>query len=84
MTTRTPYSTRPPRADKGTYHPDSLRAKLMAFFEANPDEELTERQVGDKFGVSIHTVKEALLRLVRAGKIEKVKVIRLPSKGRAS
>lgn len=84
MTTRAPYSAREPRTDKGKWHPGSLRSRLMAFFEANPDEELTELQVAEKFAVSSHTVKEAVYGLMRANLLEKVKVVRLPSKGRAS
>lgn len=68
----------------GEIRKGTVQQRLLAFFETNPDEELTERQAEVKLACSAESIKEAVLRLVRAGKIEKVKVIRLPAKGRAS
>lgn len=82
MTTRAPYSARAPRSDIGK--PGSLRARLMAFFEANPDEELTPRQIEAKFEVSSHRVVDVVTELTQSKRLEKVSVVRLPSRGRAS
>lgn len=82
MTTRAPYSTRAPRVDTGK--PGSLRARLLAFFKANPDEELTPRQIGDKFGVSPQRVGDVVTDLTQAQLLERVNVVRLPSKGIAT
>lgn len=57
---------------------------LMEFFRANPDEELTFKQVAVKFGSNPSTVSNAVARLVGDGMIENVRVVRLPAKGRAS
>jgi len=64
------------------FRPDWLPARLMAFFRANPAEELTPRQIADKFDVSPRTVANVLSRLSQAGLLENVRVARLPSKGR--
>ena len=60
-----------------------LPARVLAFLEANPDEELTIEQVATKFSATHWTVRNALRRLMLSGKIEDVRVVRLPSKGRA-
>jgi predicted transcriptional regulator len=55
---------------------DSTRARMLAFFEANPDEELTVAQAAVKFSVTEAAVQLAAAELERAGRVERVKVIR--------
>lgn len=73
-------SDKPPRAD-------SLRALLLAFFEANPDEELTRNDIRIKFRRgggerSTGAMDHALMRLRREGILEAVHVYRLKQRGR--
>lgn len=58
-------------------------ARLMAYFKANPDEELTIADAAIKIGAGEHTLRSAVLRLSLAGSLECVRIIRLPEKGRA-
>jgi len=61
----------------------SLASKLLAFFEANPTEELTPQQIRDKFDVRSTNVIMTLRRLNRTeGPLENVRVVRLRSLGR--
>jgi len=62
-----------------THRPSSLAGRLMAFFDANPNEELTPAQIGEKFGAAPSTVAMAISRLGRH--IENVRVVRLPAIG---
>jgi Fic family protein len=66
------------------YKPGALPGKLVQFFEDNPDEELTLQIAVIKFNASPVAVQTAISRLVEAGVLESIKVIRLPAKGRAS
>lgn len=60
-----------------------LPERLVAFFHANPDEELTLSQVATKFGVSAGRVRNVLATLTKGGVVEDVRVVRLSAKGRA-
>ncbi len=57
-----------------------IATSLIAFFEANPDEELTIRQAATKFGVTEGAVRMALYRGTTG--LEFVNVMRRPEKGR--
>lgn len=48
--------------------PDSLHVRLMAFFEANPDEYLSYEDIMVKFSVSLSTAKNAVVHLKARGK----------------
>ncbi len=50
----------------------SLRARLLAFFDANPHEELTRADIAAKFSVSLHAVDSVLSQLRQAGELEPV------------
>lgn len=60
---------------------NGLPARLMAFFIANPDEELTKRQIADKFNVSQASVSNAL-KAIAGTELESIHVVRLKTKGR--
>lgn len=62
--------------------PDGLASRVLAYFERNPDEELTIEQAAVKFDAPVPTVRNALRYLRELGKIENVRVVRLPAKGR--
>ena len=64
------------------HRPNSLAGKLLAFFTANPTEELTPAQIREKFGVTAFSVSMAVRRLEESG-CENVRVIRLRSMGMA-
>jgi len=64
------------------HRPTSLAGKLLAFFTANPTEELTPAQIRDKFGVTAFSVSMAVRRLEQSG-CENVRVIRLRAVGMA-
>lgn len=64
----------------GMRSPDSVSSRLVEFFRANPAEELTIQDAAAKFSVSEAAVKMAARRLVEEGEIERVKVMRLPSR----
>lgn len=51
--------------------PGSLAAKVVAFFEANPDEELTREDMAAKFDVAATSVAAALRRALAARLIER-------------
>lgn len=72
------------RKDKGVRRAGSVASRLLAFFVANPDEELTEVMAQTKFSASDAMVKLAIRELSREGVLERVTVVRLPAKGRAS
>lgn len=61
---------------------DGLASRMLAFFEHNPEEELTIAQAAVKFDAPAATVRNALRYLRELGKIENVRVVRLPAKGR--
>lgn len=84
MTARAPDSIRPLRKDVGQLKPSSCASRLVSFFADNPDEELTIEQAMVKCGVGREAIDMAILSLVRKGQLEKVKLIRLPAKGRMS
>lgn len=64
---------------------DSLATRLLEFYRANPDEEMTRQDIADKFGVSLQTVSVTLHRLlVESRELEYVQIVRLRSKGVAS
>lgn len=61
--------------------PKGLRAggkpqRLVDFFEANPHEELTYRDIAAKLGAGEGSVRVLVSRLCRAGKLEVAHVIR--------
>lgn len=62
---------------------DGLPRRLLAFFAANPLEELTPEQVAIKFDVHEGTVRNALNELGKSGLVETVRVVRLRAKGRS-
>ena len=47
--------------------PGSLVARVLAFFEHNPDEELSRSDVAVKFGLGITSVSGTLAAAVQAG-----------------
>lgn len=49
-------------------NPDSLHVRLMAFFEANPDEYLSYEDIMVKFSVSLSTAQNAVTYLKARGK----------------
>lgn len=63
-------------------HPHGLPARLLAFYEANPDEELTYSDIVAKFSVSPFTAREAVKAL--RSQIESVHIVRLRAKGIAA
>lgn len=63
-------------------HPASTRTKLLDFFAANPDEELTYEDAITKFGCGKSTLANAMLAMKDAGgPLEVAHVIRLRTKG---
>lgn len=72
------------RKDKGVRRAGGVASRILAFFVANPDEELTEIQAEAKFEASAAMVKLAVRELSRDRVLERVTVVRLPSKGRMS
>lgn len=57
--------------------------RISRFFEANPDEELTIKQAAEKFEVCESAIVMASRELEKDGKLERVRIMRLPAKGRA-
>lgn len=66
----------------GLRRKDSVSSRLMAFFDANPDEELTIGQAAVKLDVSHVAVHNAVAQLSRDGKLERANVVRIPGKRR--
>lgn len=64
-------------------NPNRLPAKILAFFEANPDEELTYADIAAKFGVSQASARWTVQVLLndKANPLESVHVIRTKRKG---
>lgn len=60
----------------GTLLRDKLPAKIAAYFERNPGEELLYDDAAAKFGCRRKTLYRALATLKGAGKVEVVNVIR--------
>lgn len=60
-----------------------LQLRLMRFFDANPSEELTVRQIATKFDTTEGRVRNVLIELVKCGSIENVRVVRLAVMGRS-
>lgn len=65
------------------YNATGLPARLLAFFMANPDEELSFADICAKFDVGISNARYAVDALGRDGHVESVHVVRLNGKGRA-
>lgn len=65
--------------------PIGLWKRIAAFFEANPDEELTKEDMMAKFGASEHSVVQALWRLKGDGTVDRHVVYRAaqPTSARA-
>lgn len=61
-----------------------VKARLRAFFDDNPDEELTRRDIEAKFGCSKSSMENAIASLQLEGRVESVHVVRARSKGIAS
>ena len=57
----------------------TVSGKLLEFFEANPDEELTMADIQTKFGGCANTVGNAIKR--HSDMLEYAHVVRLKSKG---
>ena len=68
---------------RGFHYGDSLAGRIMSYFKANPEEELTYPDVMHKFDVCARTAQSAVFNLKKGREIECTHVIRLPSKGRA-
>ena len=67
-------------------NPDSLAARILAYFAANPDEELTYADIAAKFEVSQELARRTVRDLMdgRAKAVlESVHIVRLKAKGRA-
>ncbi len=60
---------------------EGIRARVEAFFLANPDEELTFAQLFVKFDANEYTARQIVEQLCRSGQLESVHVIRLRAKG---
>lgn len=54
----------------------SLHQKIIDYFDAFPDEELTRDDIAGKFGVHPNTVDKVLRVILSQGEIESVKLIR--------
>lgn len=57
-------------------HCDGLRGKLLAYYAANPGEELTPADIADKFGVPAGTVRNTLSRMTGKGEVRRFSVYR--------
>jgi transposase len=66
-----------------TQFPNSLRIRLLAYFDANPDEELSRGDIAVKFSVSTKTVDLVLSQLKKSGQLEPVHAWRRPDSPRA-
>ena len=53
--------------------PESLAARVLGFFQANPDEELTVRDIAIKFGVPYSAVPACLAIAVKRGVLARCK-----------
>ena len=60
-------------------NPYSLRARLLAFFDANPEEELTRSDIATKFCVAMKTIDNVLAQARKDGELEPVHVWRRPA-----
>lgn len=78
MTTFT-HTTRAPSGGQRKRRTGSLASKLFAFFTANPGEELTLDDVCTKFDAPKATAEARLCEEVRAGRLQRVTVYRLPT-----
>lgn len=54
----------------------SLRTKILRFFEANPDEELSGTDMAIKFGEARKIINVTLCRMRARGELERVNVWR--------
>lgn len=61
---------------------EQLPARLRAFFEANPDEELTPEDIAIKFDVTSVNVEDALRYMRKHGQVKVQRVV-LVTKGGA-
>lgn len=56
---------------KGGHDPAGLAARILAYFDANPDEELTARDIQVKFNVvNLGVVYNRLTEMARKGEID--------------
>lgn len=55
---------------------ETLMIRLRRFFQDNPGEELTPKDIAVKFGVSHWTASTTITAMQRKGEIERVKVVR--------
>lgn len=62
--------------NKGELLQGCLKRRLVEYFNANPEEELTSADVSAKFGVTQETAKEAFIALHRAGRLQLVHTIK--------
>lgn len=62
---------------------DRLPAKILGYFEANPDEELSYADMATKFGVTVDQIRMAMRTLMHDAPpvLESVHVIRTRRKG---
>lgn len=61
----------------------SIRTKIEWFYERNPDEELSYKQIMLKFNCSLKTARNAVYELQEMGVLESTHVVRRRAKGLA-
>lgn len=66
---------------RGMRHPDGLASKLLQYFAANPDEELSFSDASVKFDVKVRSLYARTTDLKAQGELEVVTVIRLKKHG---
>lgn len=54
-----------------------ITANIRGFFRRNPTEELTYRDICDKWGVADYVAHKVVQRMVRGGELESVHIIRV-------
>lgn len=62
---------------------EALDRRILAYFEANPDEELSFGDIAAKFSTSEQYACQMARRLLERGELEHVNVLRLPPSARA-
>lgn len=68
----------------GTIKPESNTGRLRAFFEANPEEELTYQDIEDKFGMTPSAARQSVKQLRDRRELETLHVIRATPAKKAS
>lgn len=63
--------------------PNSRRARVLAFFDANPDEELTHADFRAKFQMPEWAAKDVVKDMRQRGELESIYVIRRPARAQA-